>query len=247
MKEPSSLPQISQPLLRFFSRYSAGYLARHFHALRLLEKCAPPNESDGPLVVYLNHAAWWDPLVCLFLARRFFGKRPAYAPMEASALQRYGFFRRLGFFPVETGTRRGAAEFLRTSEAVLARPESVLFLTPQGRFVDVRAPLVLAPGLEHLAARTPHAHFVPLAVEYTFWEERKPEILVGFGAAAESGPREQLALLQAQLAAAAQRRQPNEWQVLLKSRGGVNWFYDSWLRARARLRGESFDPSHSQL
>lgn len=247
MKEPAALPQISSPLLRFFGRYSAHYLARHFHAVRLVGDSAPPNEPAAPLVVYLNHAAWWDPLVCLFLARTFFADRPAYAPMDAAALRRYGFLKRLGFFPVETGTRRGAAEFLRTSAAILDDPKNALFLTPQGEFADVRALLVFAAGLEHIARRAPGARFLPLAIEYTFWEERKPEVLLAFGEAAGGDLRERLARTQARLAVAAQRREPNEWQVLLRAKSGVNWPYDFWQKARARLRGERFEPEHSQL
>ncbi len=235
------LPRISRPLWHFFGRYSARYLARHFHSVRMLQSASPPNELGRPLVVYLNHAAWWDPLVCLLLARTFFAGRPAYAPMAAAALARYGFFKRLGFFPVE-----GAANFLRTSRAILAQEESVLFLTPQGKFVDPRRPAVFAPGLDHLVAHAPHARFLPLALEYPFWEERKPEVLLAFGQ-----PREDLAgALNATartLAAAAQRRQPNEWQILLRSKSGVSWPYDFWRWGRARLRGEAFQRDHSQL
>ncbi len=250
MKKPVALPQISRPLLRLFARYTTSYLGRHFHSLRLLAAAPPPNEGAGPLVVFLNHAAWWDPLVCLFLARRFFSGRAAYGPMDAAALQRYRFFRRLGFFPVETETARGAAQFLRTSSAILERPESALFLTPQGKFADVRASLVLSPGIEHLAARLPHVRFLPLAIEYAFWEERKPEILLAFGNAEPPGAlglTERLATTQAKLAAAAQRRQPNEWQELLRTRSGVSRPYDLWRWARARLRGEAFRADHAPL
>ena len=247
MRNPGAHPQISRPLLRLFGRYSARYIERHFHSVRLLQPSPPPNESTGPLVVYLNHAAWWDPLVCLFLARELFGGRPAYGPMEATALKRYGFFKRLGFFPVESGTPRGAAQFLRTSEAILERRENALFVTPQGQFADVRAPLLIASGLEHLAARAPQAFFVPLAVEYTFWEERKPEVHLAFGEATQGGLTERLAATQAQLAAAAQRRLPNEWRIVTKTKSGVSWPYDLWRWGCARLRGERFERDHSRL
>lgn len=243
MKTAGSVPKISPALLRFFGSYATGYLRRHFHTVRLLAEVSPPHAATGPIVVFSNHAAWWDPLILLFVARTFFPEHAAYGPMAASALSRYGFFKRLGFFPVETGTTRGAAQFLRTAEAVLAQPRSALFLTPQGRFADVRAPLVFAPGIEHLAARLRQVHFLPLALEYTFWEERKPEVLLAFGAEGI----DQLAPTQARLAAAAQRRQPNEWQVLLKSKSGVNRPYDLWRWARSRLRGERFERDHSQL
>lgn len=242
MKKSFALPEISPVWLRFFSRYATSYLRRHFHSIRLLGP-APPNDFTGPLVVYLNHAAWWDPLVCLFLARHFFPKRNCYAPMAAAALSRYRFFQRLGFFPVETGTARGAAQFLHNSKAILEQPGSALFLTPQGKFADVRAPLQFAPGIEHLATRVAQARFLPLAIEYPFWEERKPEILFGFGESGSNGLSDRLAAVQAKLAAAAQRRQPNEWTILLKSKSGASRPYDLW----RWLRGEAFAPDHSSL
>ncbi len=203
------------------------------------------------MVIYLNHAAWWDPLVCLVLRREFFPRRSAYGPIDAAALERYRFLKRLGFFAVEAGTTRGAAQFLKTSGAILEKEASGLFLTPQGKFADVRAPLILAPGIERLAARAPDANYLPLAIEYSFWEERKPEVLLAFGQArpVSAGPSlaHRLAELQAQLAAAAARRQPGEWKSLQKSRSGINLPYDFWRGTRARLRGEAFRTEHGRI
>lgn len=251
MSPAGQLPQISRPLLALFSRYAAWYLGKNFHSIRLLAAAPPPNDPPGPLVVFLNHAAWWDPLVCLLLRRDFFRGRAAYAPIEAAALARYRFLEKLGFFAVETGTRRGAAQFLKTSDAILGKEETALFLTPQGEFADVRAPLVFAPGIEHLAARAPGAVFLPLAIEYSFWEERKPEVLLAFGEALPaSGGKSlsaRLADLQSALAEAAARRQPNEWKVVRRGRSGVNLPYDLWRAMRARLRGEPFRADHGRL
>ncbi len=250
MRTAGELPKISRPLLALFSSYARSYLGKHFHRVRLLGSC-PPNDPSGPLVVFLNHAAWWDPLVCLVLRREFFGGRSAYAPIDAAALGRYRFLRKLGFFPVERETIRGAAQFLQTSRAVLQDSQNALFLTAQGRFTDVRAPLVFAPGLAHLSARLPEVSFLPLAIEYSFWEERKPEILIAFGESAlakdDSNVVTGLAQVQSRLAAAVMRRQLEEWTILLRGRGGVSRPYDLWRWLRARLRGEAFRADHGQL
>lgn len=251
MRTPGHVPEISQTLLALFSRYAAWYLGKHFHAIRLLASSPPPSDPPGPLVVFLNHAAWWDPLVCLVLKHEFFSRRSAYAPIEAAALARYGLLKRLGFFAVETGTTRGASQFLKTSAAILEGKANALFLTPQGKFTDVRAPLVLAPGIDHLAARAPGAFFLPLAIEYSFWEERKPEVLLAFGEALPASDGGSLAgclgQLQSELAAAAARRQPNDWKILQESRSGVNLPYDLWRGMRNLLRGEAFRPDHGRL
>ena len=119
------------------------------------------------------------------LARYLFPSRSFYAPMDAAALGRYGIFRRLGLFPVDTGTPRGAAHFLRSAAAVLDGG-AILAITPQGHFTDVRVrPTQLRSGLAALVRRRlaqgRAVTVVPLALEYTFWDQRLPEALVNCG------------------------------------------------------------------
>lgn len=258
--QSSILPRISPLVLRWFTWYSRRYLRRHFHSLRVSRAGLPPLTAERPLVVYSNHASWWDALVCLVLKDALFPEHTAFAPMEAAMPERYGFFRRLGFFGVEQGSRRGAAQFLRISEAVLQSPRHVLALTPQGRFADVRQrPVCFTGGIGHLAARVRRAWFVPLAVEYVFWEERLPEILVRFGEpvdvhgqnAAASDARfwtrlfeQNLATTQDALAAEAQRRCPDDFQSLLHGDAGQGGVYDWWRALKAKCRGETFHREH---
>jgi len=171
-------------------------------------------------------------------------------------LARYRMFGRLGFFGVEQGTPRGAVQFLRAAQAILAAPHTALWITPQGRFADARErPIRLQPGLGHLARRTPRATFVPLALEYVFWDEQRPELLARFGPAWRAEESATSADLSAQLATAltatqdtlaqqAIARDPAAFQMLLEGRRGVNFIYDSWRRLRAGLRGETFNPEH---
>ncbi|MEL4474452.1 hypothetical protein, partial [Shewanella algae] len=65
---------------------------------------------------------------------------------------------------------------------LLARSDSVIGITAQGRFADVRErPVALARGLAHLARAAPHAAFIPLALDYPFWNTERPEALARFG------------------------------------------------------------------
>ena len=255
--EPSE-PRISPLWLRWFTFYGERYVRKHFHALRLCQS-APPVPSN-PLVVYLNHASWWDPMVCLALRRRFFAHRASYAPIDAVALRRYPFFRKLGFFPVEQQAHRGTVAFLEGASRVLARSDSMLWLTPQGRFADVRDTSVgLRTGMAHLATRVNVATYLPLALEYAFWEERMPEACINFGEpmvvtreqAAKTGARgltalfeEKLRAAQQQLAAAVIRRDASQLRVLDRQRVGVGGVYDVWRRFRSLMRQESFRPEH---
>lgn len=266
------LPVISPWLLGAFARYTRWYLRRHFYAVRIsTEGWLPDNESAVPKVIYLNHPAWWDPLVCLHLARSLFAGHRGYAPIEARAIEKYPFFRRLGFFGVEADTARGAAAFLRTSHALLAEPWAMLWVTPQGRFADVRdRPARFRHGLGHLAARVGAARpghaarvqFIPLALEYTWWHERLPEVLLRFGAplelttatCREHDPEGWSRALETRLetamdalAADARARDPEKFLNLLAGRAGVGGVYDVWRRLKAALRGRRFDPRHGRL
>lgn len=251
-------PRVSTGVMKVFATYSRGYVRRHFHSFRILKSGLPPREDARPLVIYLNHASWWDPLVCLLLAREFFPNRMSFAPIDSAMLERYAFFKHLGFFGIEQGTPRGALTFLRTARVLLASPRNALWLTPQGRFVDVRErPLGLQNGLGALAAREPDAAFIPLAIEYSFWIEPRPEILMSFGEpiVPRNAPvrtvaewtqdfSDALKTAQDELAASSCRRDAAEWVSLHRGKSGVSRIYDAWRWARARLRGEKFAAEH---
>jgi 1-acyl-sn-glycerol-3-phosphate acyltransferase len=244
--------------LSWFRWYSVRYVRRHFHALRLSRECRPDVPPGVPLVVYLNHAAWWDPLVGLILAKRLFADRATYAPIEGKALGRYRFMERLGLFGIDPDTRRGARRFLEVSRAILTRRDTALWMTPEGRFADPRQrPVRFRPGLAHLARSLQSGVLLPLALEYPFWEERSPEALARFGPPLEIRARAQrtvrqwntlledrLRATQDALAEQAIRREPESFEILLRGRAGVGGVYDLWRRLRARLRGESFSPEH---
>ncbi len=250
--DPVITPTISPWLWQQFGRYTRYYLRRSFHAIRLSHTGKLHLKTETPAVVFFNHPSWWDPLVAIFLAQHLMPERRHYGPIDAEALSRYRFFQRLGFFGVTPGTRRGAATFLRVSQAILSQPKSVLWVTPEGRFSDPRQrPVQLQPGLGGLARRVDGVVFVPLAIEYVFWEERFSEILLRFGEAmpmSSAGKLEsevyterfaqQLEVTQDALAREACRRDPADFETLLRGRVGVGAIYDTWRALRARLRGE---------
>jgi 1-acyl-sn-glycerol-3-phosphate acyltransferase len=212
------------------------------------------------MVFFSNHASWWDALVCLVLKAEFFPKRKAFTPIDAAMLERYKIFRKLGFFGVEQRSRRGAIKFLRTAENILREPDSLMAITPQSRFADARErPVRFESGLGHLATRVERAMFVPMAMELVFWEERLPEILVRFGDAIEITAEHSLAFeskyftslfeqkLQATqdaLAVEAQRRNPDDFETILRGGAGQGGIYDLWRGLKAKLRGEKFSKEH---
>ena len=269
-RETSAPVRPSRALLRFFDNYLHFFVKRHFHALRLAGAEHWPH-TQRPLVVCLNHASWWDPLTSILLSRLLEKQADHYAPMDELAFARYGILRRLGLFPVEQGTARGGAQLLRAASRIFKQPNAVLWITPQGGFTDVRArPIVFRAGLDAMLRRTGPVTVLPLALEYTFWDERLPEALALLGQPLvfnhldpadpgqpapsgdpHRGPGEQvaaaLAATQDALAALAARRDPTLFTSVLAGAVGTGGIYGAWQRLRALARRERFQAEHGSL
>jgi 1-acyl-sn-glycerol-3-phosphate acyltransferase len=255
-----------------FRRYVRRYVRKRFHAVRLSNTSHPLPADGSPLLIVLNHPAWWDPMIGVVLSDLLPGYAH-YAAIDAAMLKKYRAFNRLGFFGVDQSSLRGAAEFLRTGTAILGADQRSVWVTAQGEFADVRQrPLNLRSGVGHLAARVSRGWVIPIAVEYTFWTESKPEALVRLGepldlangwrqpAGAEKRPRPDghgspgkawTARIEAALTAAldglnaeTQSRDPAKFTTLLGGTAGVGGVYDAFRRSAAFLSGQRFDPSH---
>lgn len=251
--DPSLLPARSPLWIRWFTRYTRKYLRKNFHAIHT---SALPDFSalaGQPLLVYLNHASWWDPLTSLVLAMEFLADREHYAAMDAGMLRKFRFFARLGFFGLEPGTPTGAKTLLKVSDEILHGDNSALWLTPQGRFADVRErPPQLAGGLARVAARMSKGVVLPVAVEYVFWNDRQPEILTRFGRPVFVKSREphaiwqerltaELAQVQDELAGLAQAREAAAFSQVLSNPQGMTGVYGFWQRFRERFGRASAD------
>ncbi len=215
----------------------------------------------GPVLIYSNHSSWWDPLVFLFVARHIFPGYVGFGPMDAIALQKYSFMQRLGIFGIESGTLSGARRFLHVCENLLARPQVMLWVTAQGRFADPRRrPLVLQPGIAHLAKRSPGLTMIPLAIEYPFWVERCPEIVVQFGepmlaeectdmTVSDLLMRQttKLSMTMDQLAENVITQNPESFNTLLCGSEGVGGAFDAFKQFKASLTGQSYTKAHGDV
>ncbi len=253
-----ALGQRSALWFGFFVHAFRHAFRRDFHAMRISLSGPAPDPATPRLVLYANHPSWWDAVAFVLLADTVFANRPGYVPIDARMLRRYGFMARIGAFGVDLESPTGGAAFLAAAQKILERPEGLLLVTAQGRFADVRErPVQLRPGLAHLAPLRPDATFVPLALDYVFWDERQPELLLRFGRflpaasllampVSERSVALGRALEDAMdgLAGEAIARDPAAFQPLVTGRVGVGGVYDLWRRAQARLRGERFSPAH---
>ncbi len=240
-----------------FRRYVRRFVRRHFNAVRVAGLKHLGALPDSPLLCFINHPGWWDPMVGVLMTDLLFKGRQFAAPMDADALRNYPILERLGFFPIERDSARGAKEFLRASRALMKNSQTVLWLTPAGTFHDVRHPARFKSGLSHLVDSDFHGTALPMAIEYTFWNERTPELLVRFGDPVDCAalPLDRdartrvletaLANTQGALAEQAIARDPSRFTTLAMGRAGVGGLYDLWRRAIAGLRGQRFHGRHA--
>lgn len=251
------MPERHSPFLFWaFGWYLRWLFWRKFNAVRVSRSGLPVVTPGRPLIICTNHPSWWDPVFFILLQTLLFPGRRGFGPMDAAALGKYGLFERMGVFGIELETRRGAAQFLAICDRVLASPENVLWITAQGGFADVRSrPIQLRPGIAHLLRRVPGATVLPLAMEYGFWNEAKPEALARFGTPIDAGRERSVAEWTAELEAALTRtsdelaadsrlRDPRLFMRLLHGSAAIGPIYGAYRRLRAIATGQKIDVSH---
>lgn len=171
-----------------FHRFLPFYVGRHFHTVALSrgseDRLREYTRMPGPLLIQTNHPSWWDPLIAHHFTRQLLAPRQFVAPIDAQALEQYSVFKKLGFFGVESEALSGARTLLRDGYAACT-DQTVLWITPEGRFADARDHSAsLAPGLAHLCRRldseSAGGRVLSMALEYAFWDERLPMVFAHF-------------------------------------------------------------------
>ncbi len=169
------------PLDRLYAAYGRRLLRRAFAQLRIGGAAFPC--GDAPTIAFLNHSAWWDPIVALFLSHDLF-RRDGVGLMQGAQLLRYPFFRRVGCFGATTTSLDDARRVsAHAAELVRARARRTLWLFPQGELLPAGAPLRFRSGTVRIARAIPEAQLVPIALRYTFRDSQRPELTVRVGAA----------------------------------------------------------------
>ncbi len=240
----------------FFGWYAERQLRRRFHAVRLArgsdEALRELGHEAGPALVALSHASWWDPMVAVWLHRRFFGRRGNVSPMDANELARFRFLTRLGIFGIDPDDPATLPSMVRHVVARLrSMPRGTFIVTPQGRFTDVREPVVPRPGAASVLAELRGMRAWSVAVEYGFWVDARPEVYVRVQPVhppADPRRAEWQRALQAGMQANAdalatdvRSRDPARFLCLLGGEARVHPVYDLWLRLTGRGRGIEVD------
>lgn len=162
---------------RVFSRM----LSHRFYALRIknLEAYEKRNK-DFPSIFYAPHMNWWDGIVGYNLMRRAF-KVPR-VRMMIEEMNRFPLFSLAGAFPINKASAQEAMKSLKYIVEDMNKPDMGLWIFPQGivRPPNYR-PIEFQTGLTYIAQNIAKKHggvnLIPVAVNYTFLREDRPECL----------------------------------------------------------------------
>jgi 1-acyl-sn-glycerol-3-phosphate acyltransferase len=214
------------------------------------------DHRESAAIIALNHSSWWDPLVCVLLGTVQTPSRTHAAPMDIEQLRRFKFMRKIGIFGVSPDDPRSLPRMLRHVKGRFDHEaRCTLWITPQGEFRDVRDEIALRPGAGAVAAMACERREIPvlaLAIEYTFWEDKRPEVFLRVTRVAppdlpdyatrperieawtneiERTMREN----QSALAQIVMERDPRPFELVLGGKEGANHpLYDLWLRLRGK-------------
>lgn len=220
---------------RAAARYFRFLLRRAF--ARVWLGGVPFPDGPAPSIAFLNHSAWWDPVLTLFLSRMVLS-RDSYGLFRGEELQRYPFFRRLGCFGI-TSERLDDLRALPhyASELLHGGPARTLWVLPQGDLLPARVPLAFRSLLARFSRQMPEVPLVPVAVRYEFRLDQRAECFVRVGEALTPLPHEnaamltrrleqrlkqELALLDAELAQPGVRN----FRLVLEGLGSLSALYD---------------------
>lgn len=165
-----------------FDLYNRSLLWRRFKRLNIkgLELLSD-RDKNIPIVLYVNHSSWFDPLIAYRLSR--LAKLDAYAMMEENNLRKLTFFRKIGAFSVVRENPREAVKSINyIVDEIKEKPNRAVWIFPQGAIEpnDVR-PLELFHGLARIVEKTGRCYAAPVAMRFEFLQDFKPEAFVSIG------------------------------------------------------------------
>ncbi len=160
-------------------------LSHRFYALRIknLEAFNERRDKNFPSIIYAPHMNWWDGIVGYNLMRRAFKVKPR---MMIEEMNRFPLFSFIGAFPVNKASAQAAMISLKYIVDNLKEPDLGFWIFPQGIVKPPNfRPIEFQTGLAYIAQNVAKKHggvnLIPLAVNYTFLREDRPECLAQVG------------------------------------------------------------------
>lgn len=159
-------------------------LENRFYALKLknkenFKKCDP----NYGCIFYAPHSNWWDGILAYNLCRRIFKHK---LDLMIEELNRFPILSLIGGFSINKISPQEAMKSLKHSVELLKDNQQILWIFPQGIIKPPNSrPIDFQTGLAYITQKSIQKYgginLCPVAVDYTFLREDKPEIIVDLG------------------------------------------------------------------
>lgn len=156
-------------------------LQNRFYSLKIKnEELFQNRNKNYPNILYAPHGNWWDGIVGYNLMRRVFDLKTR---MMIEEMNRFPLFSKIGAFPVNKKSPQEAIKSLKYIVEDLKYPDMGLWIFPQGIIKPPNwRPIEFQTGLAYTAQNVAKKHggvnLIPIAVNYVFLREDKPEVMV---------------------------------------------------------------------
>ena len=140
-------------------------------------------EKDVPTILFAPHCNWWDGIVLYNTTHRIFHKE---IRLMVEELNRFPLLRRGGAYSVNKKSPQSAMKALQYSVDVVGDLRNILCIFPQGiirppHFRPIEFQTGLAYIAENAVKRYGKVNLIPMAVDYAFFRDNRPEVVVEFG------------------------------------------------------------------
>ncbi len=166
------------------SMFFFNMLQNRFYAFRYRgEENYFEAEKDVPTILFAPHCNWWDGIVLYNTTHRIFHKE---IRLMVEELNRFPLLRRGGAYSVNKKSPQSAMKALQYSVDVVGDLRNMLCIFPQGiirppHFRPIEFQTGLAYIAENAVKRYGKVNLIPMAVDYTFFRDNRPEVVVEFG------------------------------------------------------------------
>lgn len=170
--------------LTIASLFFFNMLQNRFYAFRYsgFENYAN-RDKEHPTILFAPHSNWWDGIVFYNVAHRICKKE---IRLMVEELNRFPLLRRGGAYSVNKKSPQTAMQALKYSIDVLSDLRNLLCIFPQGIIRPPHyRPVEFQTGLAYIAKQAAKRYgkvtLIPLAIEYCFLRDNRPEVVANFG------------------------------------------------------------------
>ena len=140
-------------------------------------------DRNVPTILFAPHCNWWDGIVMYNITHRIFHKE---IRLMVEELNRFPLLRRGGAYSVNKKSPQSAMKALQYSVDVVGDLRNMLCIFPQGIIRPPHyRPIEFQTGLAYIAQNAVkkygRVNLIPTAVDYTFFRDNRPEVVVKFG------------------------------------------------------------------